>query len=305
MTMPPLSTDELRSAAAPELRAADTAGEAQAAVDRSAYGVPAIDRAVLIMRALQRMGPLSFRDILEETGLSKSTCFSLLRTMSRLDLVEFDSERRVYRLGISLVELGASAIDQLSYLRIVKRHLTHLAADIDATFVIYRRMDQEHVSIVDKLERLHQVRVSIPVGTVVPIQGGSFGRCFMAYDDPRSVDAVLRGGLHAFTERSVTDPAVFRHELARVRECGWAIDREGFALGVSTVAAPVFGADGKVLLVIGAVAIASVLDEAKEIAWGNRLRQTCDELGEAIGSIVAVPWRPSSAGDAGAEAVRS
>lgn len=283
-----------------------TAGEASATVDRLAYEVPAIDRAMLIMRALQGKGPLSFRGIVEETQLSKSTCFSLLRTMSRLGLVELDSDRRVYRLGISLVELGTSASDQLSYLRVVKRYLSHLAADIDATFVIYRRLDLGHVSIVDKLERLHQVRISVPLGTVMPIQGGSFGRCFMAYDDPQSVDLVLHGGLRAFTERSVTDPSVFRQELARVRECGWAVDREGFALGVSTVAAPVFGADGRVLLVIGAVAIASVLNDEKEAAWGNRLRQTCDELAEAINSIVVAPWHSAeNAGDTSTGVLRS
>jgi len=278
--------------------------DAPMTADRSTYGVPAVDRAVMIMRALQRKGPLSFPGILKETGLSKSTCFSLLRTMTKAKLIELDSERRVYRLGIALVELGASASDQLSYLRIVKRHLAHLASDIVATFVIYRRLDQEHVSIVDKLERLHQIRVSIPVGTVVPIQGGSFGRCFMAYDDHRSVDEVLSGGLRAFTDRSVSDPAVFREELVRVRERGWAVDREGFALGVSTVAAPVFAVDGTVVLVIGAVAIASVLDEDKEAAWGGRLRQTCDELGDAIGSMVEALWYPRSAGDTRSGAVR-
>lgn len=296
MTVQPLNVEPARAADTPA---------APATIDRSDYGVPAIDRALLIMQALQRQGPLSFRRILEETGLSKSTCFSLLRTLSKLDLIEQDHERRVYRLGIALVELGASASDQLSYLRIVKRHLAHLAADIDATFVIYRRMDREHVSIVDKLERLHQVRISLPVGTVVPIQGGSFGRCFMAYDDPRSVDEALSRGLRSFTERSVTDPAVFRQELARVRERGWAVDREGFALGVSTVAAPVFGPDGEVLLVIGAVAIASVLDDGKEAAWGRRLRESCDEVGEAIGSIAAELSHPRIVGAAGPEAVGS
>lgn len=305
MTVQSLGVNTKRAAIAPGSRAAAASDEAPTTIDRSDYEVPAINRALLIMQSLQRRGPLSFRDILEETGLSKSTCFSLLRTLSKLDLIELDSERRVYRLGIGLVELGASASDQLSYLRIVKRHLTHLAADIDATFVIYRRQDREHVSIVDKLERLHQVRVSIPVGTVVPIQGGSFGRCFMAYDDPRSVDEALEAGLRAFTERSVTDPAVFRQELARVRELGWAVDREGFALGVSTVAAPVFGADGEVLLVIGAVAIASVLDEGKEAAWGRRLRETCDEVGAAIGSIAGELRHSHIAGGIGARAVRS
>lgn len=290
------SVDQSWPATAAGLRGEGTAGEAPAKADRLTYEVPAIERAVLIMRVLQRRGPLSFRGIVEETGLSKSTCFSLLRTMSRLSLIELDSERRVYRLGLRLVELGASASDQLSYLRVVKRYLADLAADVDATFVIYRRLDQDNVSIVDKLERLHQVRISVPVGTVMPIQGGSFGRCFMAYDDPQLVDLVLRDGLRAFTECSVTDRSVFRQELVRVRERGWAVDREGFALGVSTVAAPVFGTDGRVLLVIGAVTIASVLNEEMETAWGNRLRQTCDELAKAINSIMIAPWSPTEIG---------
>jgi DNA-binding IclR family transcriptional regulator len=256
---------------------------------REGYQVPAVERTMLLLRALQRRGAMSLVDLIEETGLNKSTCWSLLRTLDRERLVEHDPDTRTYRLGIGLVELGATASEQLTYLGVVKRYLAELLEEMNVTFVIYRRLDQRRVSLVDKLERLHRVRITVPVGTEIPIQGGSFGRCFLAYEQPEVVDAVLAEGLQPFTPHSVTDVDEFRAELDQVRERGWAVDHEGFALGISTIAAPVFAVSGKLLLVVGGVAITSLLDDDTVEAWGTRLRQTCDRIAMSL-ATANPPW---------------
>ncbi|MEV7969782.1 IclR family transcriptional regulator [Sphaerisporangium sp. NPDC088356] len=266
-----------------------------AAAAREGYQVPAVERTMLLLRALQRRGAMSLVELIEQTGLNKSTCWSLLRTLDRERLVEHDPDTRTYRLGIGLVELGATASEQLTYLGVIKRYLAELLEEMNVTFVIYRRLDQERVSLVDKLERLHRVRITVPVGTEIPIQGGSFGRCFLAYDPPEVLDAVLAGGLQAFTPNSVTDVDLFRGELAQVRERGWTVDHEGFALGISTIAAPVFTVSGELLLVVGGVGITSLLDDDTVEQWGARLRQTCDRIALSLATS-SPPWGGRPAG---------
>jgi DNA-binding IclR family transcriptional regulator len=103
---------------------------------------------------------------------------------------------------------------------------------------------------------------------------------------------VLKDGLREFTPKSVTRVSVFRKELIAVRERGWAVDHEGFALGVSTVAAPIFGADGTVTLVAVILEFTSLLTDEVAKEYGENLRRVCDRIGHILGgptpSFVAV-----------------
>lgn len=248
----------------------------EAARTAKAYQVPAIERSMLILQALQQYGPLGLADLVSATGLSRSTCYYLVRTMAKARLVESDEETRKFHLGIGLVELGSAATEQIGYLGVIKRYILDLLDEMDATFVIYRRADRHRVTIVDKVEPRHRLRVTVPLGSTLPIQGGSFGRCFLAYDDPAVAKEILSVGLQRHTEHSVTDVERFLEEIATVRERGWAMDREGFALGVSTVAAPVLHR-GQPRLVVAALTMAGTLaDDSTAERWGGRLREICD-----------------------------
>ena len=68
-----------------------------------------------------------------------------------------------------------------------------------------------------------------------------------------------------------------------MREQGWAVDHEGFALGVSTVAAPIFGPDGKIALVAAAVGFTNLFTDEVAQQCGEELRRVCDRIGHILG----------------------
>ena len=61
------------------------------------------------------------------------------------------------------------------------------------------------------------------------------------------------GELHPLTPYTFTDPLALREELARVRQMGFAVELEEYALGLSGLAAPIFGPDGGVIGSLGVV----------------------------------------------------
>ena len=207
---------------------------------------PAATRAFAILRYLASNGPSTLREIVDGTGFNKSTTHYLLQTLARQNVVELEISIRRYRLGIGLIELGAAASEGLTEVGVAKRYLSRILELFNVTIVLYQRVSPSEVVLVDKIERVSRVRITLQMGIRVPIQGGSFGRAFLAFDPPGLVDTLLVNGLQAFTPVSVTDVEQFRSELDDVRRLGWAFDRQGFALGVSTVAAPIFGAHGSV-----------------------------------------------------------
>lgn len=260
--------------------------------------VPAVDRAFTILQVVRSRGPQSLSELVRETGFNKSSVHYLLQTLVAHDALEPDDEAgRRYRLGQGLVELGAAAAERLTDVTVAKRHLAGLLEQMNATFVLYRRVTPSEIVLIDKLERLSRVRITLPLGTRVPIQGGSFGRAFLAYDDPGTVDRLLEDGLQVFTPKSVVDRATFLAELDDVRRRGWAVDHEGFALGVSTVAAPIHGADG-IRLVAAAVTFTSVLTDEVTEQYGSLLRGTCDAITATIAHLAPSAPGPTPTGAA-------
>jgi DNA-binding IclR family transcriptional regulator len=255
----------------------------------SADKAPAVHRAFAILDAIKAEGPLTLTEIVDATGLNKSTAYYLLQALVARHVVEMDEFGRRYRLGVGLIELGSAASDGLTAIGVAKRYLAELLERLNVTIVLYQRLSPGEIILVDKMERVSRVRITLPLGTRIPIQGGSFGRAFLAYDSPAVVDEVLEHGLQAFTPRSLVDVDAFRAELALVRERGWAADHEGFALGVSSVTAPIFGRDGTVSLVAGAVTFASALTDEVAAEYGEQLRASCDRVSRTIAEVDTVP----------------
>jgi DNA-binding IclR family transcriptional regulator len=73
------------------------------------------------------------------------------------------------------------------------------------------------------------------------------GRAFLAYSHPATIEGLLAGRLAPVTPRTLTSPVAIMRELTAVPERGWAIDREEGNIGVSCVAAPIFGPLGEVM----------------------------------------------------------
>jgi DNA-binding IclR family transcriptional regulator len=64
-------------------------------------------------------------------------------------------------------------------------------------------------------------------------------------------DALASGHVPSFTPATITEPALLKVELARVRSRGYALDEEEFVEGICCVAAPVFGEAGRLVATLG------------------------------------------------------
>jgi DNA-binding IclR family transcriptional regulator len=75
--------------------------------DPSPKNVGAVANAVSILRSLAQLSePAGVALIARNTGVSVSTCFNILRTLSSERLVDFDPEAKTYRIGMGVLELS-------------------------------------------------------------------------------------------------------------------------------------------------------------------------------------------------------
>jgi DNA-binding IclR family transcriptional regulator len=90
----------------------------------------------------------------------------------------------------------------------------------------------------------------LEVGAVLPLHASASGKAILAFDQALE-DEVLAGDLARLTGRTVTGPAALRTQLGKVRDRGYALEREEAVIGDAGIAAPIFDRRGDAVGTIG------------------------------------------------------
>ncbi|CAN5175034.1 allantoin degradation transcriptional regulator AllR [soil metagenome] len=199
--------------------------------------VQSVDRALLLLELLaQAGGRLPISDLAARSGLPIGTVHRLLASLAGRGYVRQDPDRR-YALGTSLLPLGDAATQLLTGW--AQPFLVELAAQSGETSNL-AVLEDDHVVYVAQAPGRHRMRMFTEVGRRALPHSTAMGKVLLAWQDEDHVRRVLgRLGLPGRTERTITTAAGFTHELARVRERGWADDDEEEETGVRCVAVPV------------------------------------------------------------------
>jgi DNA-binding IclR family transcriptional regulator len=187
------------------------------------------------------------------------------------------TEKGRYRLGLRLFVMGASvthshalyeaALSELSEVRIATGDSAHLAVLVDTEVVHLERLRSEHL-----------LKSRIGARSRPPVHASSTGKALLAHAPVEICERVIERGLHRYTSRTVTDPDEFRAELASVRLRGYALDREEFLQGISSVAVPIIAKDHDTM---AAIAVVSRSDRLV----GLHMRDTLRVLQDAASRI--------------------
>jgi DNA-binding IclR family transcriptional regulator len=205
------------------------AGPAAAGLDRAAAILDAFD-------ATHR--ELTLAALVARCGLPRSTTHRTADRMRRLGWLDKPGER--YRIGERLFEISGLAPVRHELREAALPFLQDLygATKVAVQLGVLRGPE---VLIVEKITGHRPMPMLSAVGGTIPTYCSGLGRAILAHSAPEVVEEVLAAGMPARTPRTLTDAVAVRRDLAAVAERGWAVDREEGNLGVSCVAAPIFG----------------------------------------------------------------
>ncbi|MBS1888636.1 MAG: IclR family transcriptional regulator [Actinobacteria bacterium] len=249
------------------------------------YRVPAVVNAVRVLHELAQGDDAgqTAAELCRATGASKSSMHNLLGTLADEGLVARDSRTLAYRLGPTLITLGAAASGQTRLLDIATEELSRLAAEKDLSFAIGQPVSPYEVVIIDRFYPRDDVHVGVRLGATYGLYEGAIGKCLLAALD----DAEVRNILHkrkvpAYTERTLTDPEQILAEVGQVRERGWAAAR-GELNENNVVAATVADRAGTPALFLLALGFAERFDDPVIEATGALLVGTAGRIRTAAG----------------------
>jgi DNA-binding IclR family transcriptional regulator len=212
--------------------------------DRS-ESIGGLDRAAAILGAFDATHrELTLAALVARCGLPRSTTHRTADRMIRLGWL--DKPRDRYRIGNRLFEISGLAPIRHELREAVLPFLQDLHTATRTT-VQLGVLDGTQVLVVEKITGHRPMPMLSQVGGTIPAHCSGLGRAILAYSDAATVDAVIAAGLSPRTPRTLTTPTAVLRELAAIPDRGWAVDREEGNIGVSCVAAPVFGPLGDVV----------------------------------------------------------
>ena len=208
-------------------------------------------------------GPvLSALDVSERLAMPRSTTYRYLQSLRSYGLVEDDASSGGFRLGPRVLQLARMARRGLALPEVALPCMRDLA-DTTGEAVLLTRRSERQVVCVERVESRHRIRLSYERGTVLAAHAGASAKVLLAWLPGPELDELLaQAELTRYTDRTVTDRAALRAELAAIRQAGYAVSNGEVDPGVRGVAAPIFGAEDQVLAGLSTVGPAFRLDDA-------------------------------------------
>ncbi|NUR89889.1 MAG: IclR family transcriptional regulator [Nonomuraea sp.] len=202
-----------------------------------------LEKGIMLLSALGQTGrPAGLVELTGMTGLPKSTTHRLLAVLCTRGLAR--------RVGTGYVLDGCERPRSPGSRRTVLPYLLRLWEATHATvnLAVPHGLETRYV---ERLYGQDRVRSRSDGVDRAPLYCTATGKVLLAFDH-RLHDELRRGGqLYPLTPRTVTRRAVLEQELRLVGQQGVAYALEEFTEGLSCVAAPVFGADGRVCMAVG------------------------------------------------------
>ncbi len=240
--------------------------------------VESVRTAIAILRFLASQSkPFGVNAIAREVGVSPSSCFNIVKTLTLEGLLEFDERDKSYSPGPGLATLSPAISNDQQLFQRIEPELVNIAKRFSCTASFWR-LTQKRLVLVSSVRGAAALNVHLDPGQRLPALIGAMGRCIAGdlLSDRSQIES-------AFRELNWQNPPSFRtflREAAAAKEDGWAIDIDNYMRGLTIVAAPLRGRDGKIGYCIANIVLS-----------GSRPRNELERLGAATATLGATLGR--------------
>jgi DNA-binding IclR family transcriptional regulator len=232
-------------------------------------------RALRLIEAVVTAGePVVLGDLVELVGLSKSTCYRLVRVLQDERYLD-RAESGGYSVGSRLVGVAAAVLPQAALYQAARPALRLLADATGETATLHVRSGNRSVLVLGAESADQVLRRAATVGETAWLGRGSSGQAILAHLPEADAAPIIA---------QASDADAVRAELAQARSAGYALSYGANHPGVHGVAAPVHaaftGGHGMSVAVSGP---ADRWTDDRMRACVPRLLKTCAELSVLFG----------------------
>lgn len=287
--------DDTSHAATPSPTARTPVSDAEGVDPRA--GIQSVEVGFELLNALSRAtGALMLRDLAAAAGMSAAKAHRYLVSFQRMGLVMQDPVSTRYDLGPAALRLGLASLSRIDAVKLARERVPQLLAETGHTLAI-AVWGNQGPTMVHWAEAPQTVPVTLRLGDVMPLLTSATGRCFAAFmpsegRDGERIEPMIREELARLKKLPnnglplIDIPQTAQEVQAMLdatRQHGMGRVVHSLLPGVGGFCAPVFDAQGR--LVMGLVVLGSVatLDTEWDSAPAQALARAAAQLSADLG----------------------
>ncbi len=260
-------------------------------------GIQSVEVGFSLLQVLAASGgPLMLRDLAAAAGMNAAKAHRYLVSFQRLALVVQDAGTTRYDLGPAALKLGLASLARLDSVKLARQRIGPLMEDIGQTLAL-AVWGNQGPTMVHWEESPQAITVNLRLGDVMPLLSSATGLCFLAFMGLGRKTSGNRLALLLKDEMARTQKAGRKDvpstmaevtkTLEEIRQRGIGRVVNTLMPGVAGFCAPVFDADGH--MVLGMVALGSLanFDSAWEGQVAKPLKAAAAQLSADLGFVAA------------------
>ena len=209
-----------------------------------------IDRAFNILELFRdqngNRGSLSITELSNLSGYSPAVTHRIVTALVKRGYLIQKERRGKYSLGLKFLEFSYVIRKNIEIANIADPFLLDLNKETDEATTL-GILDNNELLVIERLDVSHDLNVSGAVGKRAPLHSTAIGKLFLAQMSHKERDTYFNGDtIKKHTKNTITDLEEMEKQLELFRVEGCTFDREETALGVWSVAAPVYNFAGKI-----------------------------------------------------------
>lgn len=202
-------------------------------------GVQSVDRSLVILELLGRLGYASIAQLADELGVHKSTASRLVGELEAHDMVTQHQERGKFELGFGILRLAHAIPARLNLVTEAATELRRLAEVHRETVNLAVLRQGWAVNVAQEIGPSGLGAYNW-IGNLTPAHATSSGKVLLAAQMPEERTGLFAGGgIERFTDNTITSRRELEKQLDRIAAQGYATVCEEWEVGLNGIAVPV------------------------------------------------------------------
>lgn len=252
-------------------------------------GTQAVSRAIRLLKLFGgKQDVLSLNEVVDLSGLNKTTAFRILAALESEGLLE-RSGNSGYRLGPEMVALGSRAIQQNGLIQVSEPILIRLMQTVNERVTLEQPITDHDggttMLLLLQVHSSHMIAINQLYGTRLPLHATSTGKAYLAFLDSETRSSLVEQSMARFTEGTIIDQDTLEKGLGVVRQQGFATALGELETGLLAIGAPIFNYSGKPIAAISIEAPDSRIDETRLNQMAKPLLDAATHISERLGYL--------------------
>lgn len=228
---------------------------------------------------------LTLLQMIEKTGLPKTSVYRMAESLLELGFLEKDQEG-AYRLGLIFLALGNLVAERLDIRSIALPYMQKLRKETgEAVNLVIR--DGDEAIYIEKVDTQERVRVYTQIGRRAPLYGGACPRVLLSFMEHAEQERLIESfQIVRYAKGTPENKEELRRLIEKTRKNGWSISHSELEDHSSAIAAPIFNHKGDVVAGISLVGPeVRFQDEAHAKEMIEKLTEASRQISAELGAV--------------------